>query len=99
LFNANLNSLFLKVQLTVLIWGAILSIQVRRARISIKETKLITWAIFNESAVCTIVIGINLIFKYTSISPYFYFIFNFLRIHLAITVMLLLIFSYKVILN
>ena len=40
-------------------WGAVLSVQVRRASIAFKETKLITWAIFNEGVVCFAVISIT----------------------------------------
>ena len=52
----------LKVQLVILLWGAILSVQVRRASISFKETKLITWAIFNEGVVCCFVISVTYAF-------------------------------------
>lgn len=80
----------------MLLWGVILSIQVGRASITFKETKLITWSIFNECVVTCFVITISVLIKNTKVSCYVPFILNFSRIHLQITVMLLLLFSYKV---
>ncbi len=40
-------------------WGAVLSIQVRRASIAFKETKLITWAIFQEGIILCVIVVIK----------------------------------------
>lgn len=90
------NFISMAIQLAILLWGAVLSVQVRRASIAFKETKLITWAIFNEGVVCLAVISITVLLKNTKVSCYVPFTLNFVRIHLTITVMLLLLFSYKV---
>jgi len=42
------NYISLLIQFAVLSYGVVQSIHVRRASIAFKETKLITWAIFNE---------------------------------------------------
>ncbi|RNA23662.1 G-coupled receptor -like protein [Brachionus plicatilis] len=90
------NFVSMAFQLAILLWGAVLSIQVRRASIAFKETKLVTWAIFNEGVVLCFVILINVLLKNTKVSCYVPFIINFIRIHLTITIMLSLLFSYKI---
>lgn len=90
------NFISMAIQFGILLWGIILSIQVRRASIAFKETKLITWAIFNEGVVCLAVMSITVLLKYTRVSCYVPFSLSFIRIHLTISVMLLLLFSYKV---
>ncbi|CAF0705407.1 unnamed protein product [Brachionus calyciflorus] len=90
------NFVSMAFQLAILLWGAVLSVQVRRASIAFKETKLVTWAIFNEGVVLCFVILINVLLKNTNVSCYVPFTISFIRIHLTITIMLLLLFSYKV---
>nr|QVK45731.1 G protein-coupled receptor [Proales similis] len=92
------NLFSMAMQISIVVWGIVLSIQVRRASIAFKETKLVTWAIFNEGFVSCFIFIFNLLLytKTIKVSSYALFAVNFVRIHLTITVMLLLLFSYKI---